>query len=409
MRRFSPVIPFSVSPFLDGYLTVAAGFVIAGLRAGGAMSAAEASLYAGLFLLGTFLGAVFSGRLADRFGRRPFFLAFPLLCALAAAVPFFSAAVTTLIAVQCMLGLLIGGDTPVSQAAVTEMTPVSRRGKALSFLMFSWFVGALAGVAAAVPIAFFALPWPVFYVVPVLLFSAAYLMRLSIPESALWRRSRRQHCVSGEGKNVLSGGAQTTGLLRPSLWQYRRAVLFCCGFWLSQTIPVTAIMMFSPVILERLTGTDSHILQVGLLYAFFLAGVLPVTFIKKAFNKEKLLTRTFVAMGIALLAVAACGPAHPTLMGTAFIFYAFAYGMQTTLDYVYPNVLFPTALRSTASGVILGISRVGSAASAFAFPFLLDLFTAKTLIISGAVISLLGVLWLLVLPENSSPGDEEAA
>jgi len=48
-----------------------------------------------------------------------------------------------------------------------------------------------------------------------------------------------------------------------------------------------------------------------------------------------------------------------------------AEGTGSTLEYLYPNELFPTDLRATGVGFAVAASRIGSAASTFAFPLLL--------------------------------------
>ena len=53
-----------------------------------------------------------------------------------------------------------------------------------------------------------------------------------------------------------------------------KALLFCYSFWPCQTLPVTAVMFYSPVILESVTGNFNPLLQVALIYMGFLAGTL---------------------------------------------------------------------------------------------------------------------------------------
>lgn len=62
----------------------------------------------------------------------------------------------------------------------------------------------------------------------------------------------------------------------PSLKPYRKALLFCCSFRPCQTLPVTAVMFYSPVILESVTENLNPLLQVALIYLGFLAGTLPM-------------------------------------------------------------------------------------------------------------------------------------
>lgn len=114
----------------------------------------------------------------------------------------------------------------------------------------------------------------------------------------------------------------------------------------------------------------------------------------------RVLAWTFAAMAAGLAGVA-FSASSPGLLGF-FVLHAFAYGMQTTLDYIYPVVLFAPSLLASASGAVLAVSRVGSALSAFAFPFLLERFDAFTLLLAGAAISLAGILWLGLLPSRKN-------
>ena len=134
---------------------------------------------------------------------------------------------------------------------------------------------------------------------------------------------------------------------------------------------------------------------------FFLIGTLPMTM--KIFRPKlgRVLAWTFAAMAAGLAGVA-FSASSPGLLGFFFVLHAFAYGMQTTLDYIYPVVLFAPSLLASASGAVLAVSRVGSALSAFAFPFLLERFDAFTLLLAGAAISLAGILWLGLLPSRKN-------
>ena len=50
--------------------------------------------------------------------------------------------------IQCLIGLFIGTNQPVSQAIVTELSAPEKRSKRLLFLMLAWYVGALTAIAA---------------------------------------------------------------------------------------------------------------------------------------------------------------------------------------------------------------------------------------------------------------------
>lgn len=136
------------TPFLDGFSTASAAFLIS-LVPG--LSALEVALFTSLFLLGSFVGAFAVAPLGDRLGRRPVFLASVFsvfaLAALAAAVP----AVSVLLFMRFLTGVAAGADYPAGQALVTEHVNEHYLTRALSALMLAWYAGAIAGVLAAVP------------------------------------------------------------------------------------------------------------------------------------------------------------------------------------------------------------------------------------------------------------------
>lgn len=106
-------------------------------------------------------------------------------------------------------------------------------------------------------------------------------------------------------------------------------------------------------------------------------------------------------MAGALAGVALFGRASPLLLSLFFGVYAFAYGLQTTLDNLYPNRLFPAGLRASAVGSILAVSRVGSAVSALVFPHLMSHYSIGAILLGGTAVALCGALCLRILPDAS--------
>ena len=76
----------------------------------------------------------------------------------------------------------------------------------------------------------------------------------------------------------------------------------------------------------------------------------------------------------------------------AFILFVLAYGLQTPLDFVIPNRLFPDRLRARLVGMLTTISRAGTLGIAFAFPMLEKLAPSGLLMIAGAALLALGAL-----------------
>lgn len=336
-------------------------------------------------MTGTFLGAAIIGRPADRYGRRLFarVLLLPLLPLL--AIPFFTDRIDVLIVVQVVLGLLIGADQPISQAYVTETSTDSNRHRRLSSLMFIWYVGALIAIGIMSLLTEIGFSWRGFYLLPLILTSFVAIARYRVEETPFWKPTlsiTQRHKID----SLFPTHARTFG--------------FCCSFWLCQTIPVTALLFFSPIILSNIAGSTNQINRIALIYSLFLIGTLPMTLMKRRQQAHRILKFTAVAMAISLAVVALFGNSSPLVLSLAFGTYAFAYGMQTTLDNLYPNILFPTQVRAHAVGIILAVSRIGSAFSAFIFPFLMAQFSLTSIFLGGALVALLSYVSIIFLPKK---------
>lgn len=237
---------------------------------------------------------------------------------------------------QCLIGLFIGADQPVSQAIVTELSTPETRSKRLSFLMLAWYVGALTAIAAECLLLLTGKleatgAWHAFYAVPTV------LCLVSLP-------------------------------LRHQLMK---------GFHSTQS---------SPVILESVTGNPNQLFQVTLIYLGFLAGTLPMLKFGNLLPAREVLLGTFTAMAVGLGGIT-CDPSVP-MLGICFGLYALAYGMQSTLDYSLPNQLFPTAVRTTAVGIVFSVSRVASVVAAVGFPLLLKSYNVAEILVAGTGIAL---------------------
>lgn len=166
---------------------------------------------------------------------------------------------------------------------------------------------------------------------------------------------------------------------------------FCTVFWLCQTIPATVLMFYSTKILSGFLDTESTFIQVLLLYGCFFIGVLPSTHPALAKRPKAVLIGTFFLMAFALGIIALGQDIHSSvLMGSAFILFALAYGLQTPLDFVFPNMLFPAGSRARLVGLTTTISRIGSMGAAFAFPLLSESFSVESLFWAGCAFLLFG-------------------
>ncbi|WP_295476949.1 MFS transporter [uncultured Sutterella sp.] len=381
------------TPFLDGYATGSAAFLIMMIPG---MTAWETGAFTGIYLLVFSVGAVVFGWLADHFGRRRIFsgsmlalgagtIASLLLFGASADVDATvgAAQLSALLGLRALMGLLLGGDYPVGQALITELIAEEERAQHLSLLMFGWYAGALFAVLLSRPIFALDLSWTTFLWVQAALALLFWAARRGVPESAAWSAARRRADAAPGGRR---GAFSEPGSLR--------AFLFCTVFWLAQTIPATVLMFYSTKILSGFLDTKNAFIQVLLLYGCFLLGVLPAAHPALARCPKAVLIGTFLAMAASLAAVTLGRDMHSTLMtGAAFILFALAYGLQTPLDFVFPNMLFPARTRARLVGLTTTVSRVGSMGAAFAFPVLAEEFPVAALFWSGCAVLLFGALF----------------
>ncbi len=395
------------TPFLDGFSTASAAFLILLIPG---LTPLETALVTSLFLAGSFAGSLVAGPVADRFGRRGLFAGAAAGVLALTLFAYFLPEVSVILAMRFLTGFLVGGDYPVSQAIVTESVSPERRTRALAVMMLAWNVGALAAVVTALPVLLSDRSWLFFWTVQAAVAGILFLMRLRVAESSEWLREREKgkagekaSAVSSDKRLPAAEPSESRTEKRIDKRAYRRNLVFCAGFWLCQTVPVTVMMFYAGRIIEILTGTSGPVTHMLLLYGFFLVGAIPTLFPVVASRPRTVLLTTYVAMFAGLALVAFGGSDRAASAG--FVLFAFAYGLQAPLDFVYPNLLFPTAIRARAVGLVTALARVGATASAFAFPLLLEDFGAPALFAGGLGLLASGfLLGLLLAPRDRALG-----
>ncbi len=383
------------TPFLDGWSTASAAFLIVlvpGLDAFGT------GLLTSLYYVGFAIGSTVVGRLSDRIGRRPLFLAAMAAVALLSLAELLlpaSISLAALLVMRAGTGFVIGGDHPVGQALVSELTPETGRSRALTCLMTAWYVGAISAVLLLLAALDQGLPWQSALIAEAVIAGALLLLRLGVPESPLWARTPKtpapvRRFRSPAVHDRLANSAKI-----------RRSFLFCAAFWLCQSIPATALMLYGARLLSAISGEAEGFVGALLLYGCFLLGVLPAAWRPLARRPRSVLIGTFIVMagalaliGATFLRASANGAAGGDSLAAsvAFILFALAYGLQTPLDFVIPNRLFPDRLRARLVGMLTTISRAGTLGIAFAFPMLERLAPSGILMLAGAALLALGAL-----------------
>ncbi|QUT06963.1 MFS transporter [Sphingobium phenoxybenzoativorans] len=134
---------------------------------------------------GQFVGAIFLGSLAERFGRMPVFLAAVIWMGLLAILCAIAPSYNTLFVLRVVQGVAIGGALPVSITYINEIAPSATRGRYFGIFQFI----TMAGYAAASFSSMFIIPnfgWRWLFAIGAapLLFLPVVVMLL--PESPRW-------------------------------------------------------------------------------------------------------------------------------------------------------------------------------------------------------------------------------
>src|SRR5438046_1425843 len=140
--------------------------------------------------IGILVGALSSGPIGDRFGRKPLLLASIAIFGVASLLSAFAGSLTTLAVLRFFTGLGIGGAMPGTVALTGDYTPQRLR----ATVIMATFTGAPIGGFLCGQVAGLVLPsfgWPGIFivggVVPLLIFVA---LLLSLPESPRFLAAR---------------------------------------------------------------------------------------------------------------------------------------------------------------------------------------------------------------------------
>ncbi|WP_342630210.1 MFS transporter [Nguyenibacter vanlangensis] len=388
-------------PFCDGYILGIVGIALPSLAQDRHLSSGGIGLVGASALLGVLAGGTLGGVVADRLGRKPLFTlniaAFVVLSLLQAACP----DLATLVLLRFLLGVAVGADYPIATAYVTEFMPRAWRGPILSGLILSWWVGYTASYAVGYLLSLlgddFWRAGLASSAVPALLL---FLMRAGLPESPRWlaqqgRIEEARAVVRRHLRADLPLGQESQGAL--SVMQilrsrYRGPLLFVSAFWILQSAPGFAIHTLQAQLLTQY-HVPGALLGSFILTGLTVLGILPVSLgLINRVGRRPLLMSTFaVSLAGLLLLGAAPAPAEWAVF-LGFTLYSVAEAAGSGLQFVYPNELFPTAIRATAMGLACSFSRLGAAFGTFLLPVGYARFGMQAMMLVAAGCMLLGLL-----------------
>ena len=157
-------------------------FIMATLVKDWGLLPAQSGMIVSIGFVGMAIGAVFSGGLADKFGRRTVFAATLVTYSIATALCAFAPNLTWLLIFRFIVGLGLGGQLPVAVTLVSEYVPAHVRGRFIVLLESFWGLGWL--VAAL--ISYFVIPefgWHIAFLIGGLPALYVFMILKKVPES----------------------------------------------------------------------------------------------------------------------------------------------------------------------------------------------------------------------------------
>ena len=384
-------------PFLDGYALTIIGVALITMKPALSLEGSELGLAAAAALIGIFFGGAVFGYVTDKVGRQVMYIIDLVALVLVSVASAFVTDAWQLIALRFVLGVAIGADYPIASSLLAEFVPSKHRGRLLGMLFVMFGAGAAAAAACGWALSHLGDDaWRYMLASPAVFGLATLMLRLGTPESPRWLLSKgRFDDAEKVCKKVWGPDADTSSIVEePTVTRYSavfrgiylRRVVFVGIFYAAHVIPLFAVYTFGPDILAELGIAESSTYAAELIIsALFLAGGIPGLLLVDRIGRRPLLIWTFVIMTVAFTFMALASGAPAVVLFLALSIYAVTSGACNFIEIIYPNELFPTHVRATATGTVVAISRVGAATSTFLLPILL------------ASSGLSGVMWLMAV------------
>nr|WP_241267272.1 MFS transporter [Streptomyces scabichelini] len=364
-------------------------------------SAQVTGIAAALYVAGACLGALFWGRLTDRFGRKKLFmitLAVYLGATALTAVSFHS---WWFFAFRFLTGFGIGGEYAAINSAIDELIPAHYRGRVDVIINGSFWLGAIGGsllsiVALNTDLFAVNVGWRLTFALGVVLGLVILLVRRNVPESPRWllihgREEEAERVVSQVEEQVAAEHAdrelprpageitirqrQSIGFLtiaRTVFSQYRRRAVLGFSLFIGQAFLYNAITFGFGAILT--TFFDVSTSDTGYYFAVIAAGnFLGPLLLGKLFDtvgRRVMISSTYLLSGLLLFGTAWLfdqGSLSATTLTACWCVVLFFASAGASSAYLTVSEVFPMETRAMAIAFFYAI---GTAAGGISGPLL---------------------------------------
>ncbi|MDF2874970.1 MAG: naiP1 [Sporomusa sp.] len=377
------------------------------------LSSAQVGILLSSGLLGMMAGAFLSGPAADRFGRKAVFQWTMLLFSAASLACAFAWDFTSLICFRFLVGVGLGGETPVVTALMGEFIPAKDRGKVQGLLNTFWAVGWLAAAA----LSYFIIPgiqdgWRWAFAIGALPALYIWVVRRKLPESPRWlalqgrdkealaivdqieaevaKTSKIPPVTEASMAAVSVAGKGSIGtLFSPQYW---RTTLMLWLLWFLGMFGYYGLFAWLPSLLVKAGHSMvKSFLYVVIMQLAYIPNQILCAYGMDKFGRKRLLTANLLLAGVATvlfgwaLGYGALEISQVVLLGVLTSF--FVSGVWG-ITYTYTPELYPTSVRVTGTSMAATWSRLGSMMAPLVIGYALNFIgvTGAIAIVAGAFI-----------------------
>ncbi len=376
----------SLAGLLFGFDTAVISGVTSALRAVYHLSDANLGFAVSAGLWGTFIGALFMGRLGDAIGGRDALRVIALMYVLATLGSALSGGLWPFIGCRFVLGLAIGGSSVLAPVYISEIVPAARRGQLVGLFQFNIVFGILLAylsnylVGQAIhdagawrwKLGLAAVPSSLFFV---LLFAIGQSPRWLVAKGRIDEavKGLKSFGIADTDAAIAEYQRSDSGQERLSLKRHGRPILFAVLLALfNQFTGINAILyylndIFAAAGFSSVSADEQSIAVGGANLLFTLVGM---TLIDRI-GRKPLLAIGAVGCTIALSGVAmimATGQHREWLLMLLILFIASFAMSQGAVIWVYISEIFPTPVRARGQSLGSATHWIANAVISGAFP-----------------------------------------
>lgn len=385
------VVVVGIGTFFDLYEVFLGGVLAPVLAKEWDLGTAGKSMVIAAGFAGMFIGANVLSIAADRLGRRRVFILNLLVYSVFSFAAAFSPNIETFLVLRVIAGIGLGAELVLVDTYLAEFLPARYRGRMTAW---AYTIGFLAVPLAALFGGKLVARQELFGIDGwrwLLLFGglgAVFIMavRTMLPESPRWLESRGRHAEAREvvesvAAKVVPGtaiaktarpdvpksddDARTVGeVLRIAFRDYRKRTVMLVIFQILQTVAYYGFGTLAPLVLvsKGFEVTES-LGYAALAFAGYPLGSLISVPLVERFERKHLIIASALGIGVCGLVFAASTNVA-VIVVAGFLLTAIS-NVFSNAFHIYQAEIFPTAIRSTASGICYSLSRATSTVMPF--------------------------------------------